>query len=157
MNSNSYSLEKVVWSDADFDEMGWHDVQIHGIAFYSESWELAFDIDYLFKWELNQETNAYSFWIAPCTLVFEGVGDLKMDARPQYVPSPEIAEIKQQSDTSSNCKRYIYKIDLHDHGVISLSASGFHQYTRRKPVLAGNQSLSVESRGGISFERTEKF
>ena len=45
---NTYDLEKSIWTHHDFDVMGWHDAQIHGVAIYSDVFELAFDIDYIF-------------------------------------------------------------------------------------------------------------
>ena len=45
-----YKLEKWIWDDSDFDQMGWHDCKIHGFAFYSDDYELVLDMDYLFEW-----------------------------------------------------------------------------------------------------------
>ncbi len=44
-----YILEKSIWTDLDFENMGWHDSRIHSVAF-GENFELIFDIDYIFKW-----------------------------------------------------------------------------------------------------------
>ena len=45
-----YKLEKWIWTEADFDVMGWHDSQIHATAFFPEDFELVLDIDYIFDW-----------------------------------------------------------------------------------------------------------
>src|SRR5687768_1107533 len=80
MNIQPFTLEKPVWTDADFDKMGWHDVHIHAIAFRPETFELWFDIDYIFAWVDPQKAKThYSFWVAPATLVFSNVHTLKFD------------------------------------------------------------------------------
>src|SRR5262245_5139205 len=70
-----HGLEKYVWTDADFDRMGWHDCYIH--AFHSglrpERGEFDFllDLDYIVRWLAPQSPETvFSFDIAPATLVF---------------------------------------------------------------------------------------
>lgn len=41
----TYTLEKTLWTDQDFDDMGWHDSRIHSIATIPEKFEVMFDID----------------------------------------------------------------------------------------------------------------
>jgi hypothetical protein len=31
---HEYKIEKWIWTEADFDVMGWHDSQIHAMAFF---------------------------------------------------------------------------------------------------------------------------
>ncbi|HWZ22054.1 MAG TPA: hypothetical protein VNW06_05340, partial [Cytophagaceae bacterium] len=62
-----YHLEKKIFTEEDFDIMGWHDSLIHGISF-GDNFQFLFDIDYIFKWVL--EDKHYMFWVSPCTLVF---------------------------------------------------------------------------------------
>src|SRR4051812_26329180 len=80
MTTQPFTLGKPVWTEADFEQMGWHDVHIHAVAFRPEIFELWLDIDYLFTWVDPQgaETH-YSFWVAPATLVFTNVHSLRFD------------------------------------------------------------------------------
>jgi len=39
-----------VWTMADYDQMSWHDVQIHAIATDRDSFRLLFDLDYMLRW-----------------------------------------------------------------------------------------------------------
>jgi len=43
-----FVLEKSVWTETDFEKMGWNDVVIHGLSFGLAQYELLFDIDYIF-------------------------------------------------------------------------------------------------------------
>ena len=52
--TDNYELEKKIWTEVDFQIMGWHDSPIYGLSFQSEpsthSSELILDIDYIFQW-----------------------------------------------------------------------------------------------------------
>jgi hypothetical protein len=75
-----YAVEKWIWTEADFEVMGWHDSQIHAMAFFPEEFELVFDIDYIFEWIDPQPNETYyKFWIAPATLVFKNIHDVEFD------------------------------------------------------------------------------
>ncbi|MEJ6979425.1 hypothetical protein WG906_03130 [Pedobacter sp. P351] len=56
-----YDLENQIWTEQDFDNMGWHDSSIYGIAF-GRPYELSFDIDYIFKWVEPTAANG-STWL----------------------------------------------------------------------------------------------
>jgi hypothetical protein len=73
-SDQSLTLDKTVWTDQDFDHMGWHDVRIHSMAFRLDAFELYFDIDYPFAWvDPEPPSNSYTFWVSPCTWVFSNV------------------------------------------------------------------------------------
>src|SRR5687768_16247891 len=75
-----YEIEKWVWSQEDFDLMGWHDVTVHAFALLPERFEFLLDIDYILKWEEPEPPDRYyTFWVSPATLVFEGVQNIKVD------------------------------------------------------------------------------
>jgi hypothetical protein len=73
MNEEAHSLEKALWSDADFDVMGWHDATVHAIAFEEsdDRAALLIDLDYIVRWiEPQPLSRSFSFLVAPATLVF---------------------------------------------------------------------------------------
>src|SRR5260221_10243754 len=76
----TYELEKWIWTEQDFEEMGWHDCHIYAVAFLPETFEFVLDLDYICKW-VNPKPPAenFSFWVSPATLVFENVHDLELD------------------------------------------------------------------------------
>ncbi len=40
-----YELEKWVWTDADFEQMGWHDCRIRAFALLPDDGQCVLDID----------------------------------------------------------------------------------------------------------------
>ena len=69
--SDLYTLEKSLWTETDFEEMGWHDATIHAIATPNSEFEIAFDIDYILKWvDPAEDQTHFRYWVSPATLVF---------------------------------------------------------------------------------------
>lgn len=165
-NSESkYRLEKSLWTEADFDQMGWHDNKIHALAFMEEKQELLFDLDYIFQWVDPQEgENHFSFWIAPCTLVFQEVYPFQIKHNNEGFLNLDISILDISRKGPSTLERIFsgvsesgweWKIEC-VHGEIVFGSSGYCQYVRGKPILVtGDQSLTIAQRGGYSFEKVE--
>lgn len=134
---------KSIWTEMDFEEMGWHDSYIHAIALPSESLELVLDIDYLFKWVLDDETNSYNFWVSPCTLYFFNVLNLKIDVDFQDSVGLDISEIKRINPRpSKNGKTTLWDFEIETNkGVIKFESSGFKQIVRKQPAYSPSQVL----------------
>lgn len=147
-----YQLEKRIWSEADFDLMGWHDSTIHSLAFYPETFEFALDLDYIFKWvDPKVEGGYYSFWVAPVTIVFENVYDLAIDAEPGL--GLEIADLTRSNPTQNGKEtEWTWTVECQE-GRISFKATGYKMFVRASPILQGQQSLDLAKRNGISFDR----
>ena len=91
LGQTKLGVDKWIWTDADFEKMGWHDVRPHGIARYEKvdrdeetgseghfsGVELLLDIDYILKGDTS-DPKLWKFWVAPSTLVFENVADFQM-------------------------------------------------------------------------------
>jgi hypothetical protein len=150
---STYQLERTIWTEKDFDLMNWHDCPIHGLSF-DKNHKLLFDIDYIFKWVLLKNKKKYSFWIAPCTLVFENVYDIELETDHTEIIIDNIS--KDNPKTPKNAS-YINRDFEYDWiiettvGEISFKSVGFKQYVRQPPVLIDQQELDFETRGGISF------
>jgi hypothetical protein len=55
-----YTLEKKVWTDQDFEQMGWHDCNIYKIRLTED---LELDIDYILQWNKpDLEGLPFTFW-----------------------------------------------------------------------------------------------
>ena len=92
-----FEVKKSLWTEQDFDEMGWHDVHIHALAFDSENFELLLDIDFLFAWvDPAPGEKYYSFWISPCTLAFSNVHSLKAQIEGGFGFGLEISEVSRE-------------------------------------------------------------
>ncbi len=156
-----YILEKKIWTEEDFELMGWHDANIYGMIIEKEeeSWQanLIFDIDYIFEWVHPSPPQEYfSFWVAPCTLVFKEVFDLKIniDCRGSAFDLLEIADLNLISKYEQEPGVTIYEwcLDLQE-GDIRFKSLGFEQIVKKNPIYGNSQVLSNDERGGISFSK----
>jgi hypothetical protein len=153
-----YELEKWIWTEADFDVMGWHDSEIHAAAFFPEDFELAFDIDYIFEWIDPQPNETYfKFWVAAATLVFKNIHDVEFDID-SYNGKLEIDNIKRKDESSPSNAEFIGKasewlwtIECQE-GEIRFRSVGYDQFIRTAPQLTQSQTLDRKAKG-ISFAR----
>ncbi|HEY3999706.1 MAG TPA: hypothetical protein VGO93_12610 [Candidatus Xenobia bacterium] len=83
-SSDDKLVVKPIWSDADFDELGWHDATLHALGYAhalgAEPWlgRLLMDIDYIVHWIGPQPGRQYlSFDVAPAKLVFYEAADIQ--------------------------------------------------------------------------------
>jgi len=130
------------WTDSDFDELGWHDCRLYGIVLPDENFTLAFDLDYIFKWE--KVLNGFNFWISPCDLVFRDISGLKVDIDYKDSMLMFVSELKRtNSRLSPNGKLMLWDYCVEcDNGQITFSSSGFTQKIRLQPVLSETQDLN---------------
>lgn len=143
----NYDLEKWIWTEADFDVMGWHDCPIYAMKFDGN---LSFDLDYLFKWnEPEVEGMPFTFWISPATLIFEDVTLFKVNFITDFVNGLEIYEISKSAVENTT----EWTLETQE-GNIIIRSKGFKQVIRRKPTLQFNQCISHEERGENYFSDT---
>jgi hypothetical protein len=153
--SEQYEIGKWVWTEADFDRMGWHDVRVHAVAFLPDTFELMFDIDYILEWVYPAPNETYyKFLVAPATLVFENVYEVVMELDE---PDFELDTIERKEPREPKNAQYIgrgtewlWSLEAH-RGGMSFRSVGYKQYIRSEPVLSQSQTLEMGVRGGISF------
>ena len=156
--TDKYELEKWLWTESDFEIMGWHDSRVYAIAFSPEKFEIVFDIDYIFQWvHLKQDEKFFSFWVSSATLIFDNVYDIKFDIS-SYSGGLEIDCIKREyigspinAQSIGKDKEWNWTIECQE-GEIKFRSAGYKQYIRTKPKL-GEQTLELETRE-ISFHRS---
>jgi hypothetical protein len=152
----SYQLEKSLWTNNDFELMGWHDSPVYAISFKDFGFHL--DIDYIFKWVKPEKEEIYfKFWISPCTLIFENVSEMKFDfslSVPSNLIISDITRINEQPTPNSKFIEYDWVIEVFDEGNITFKSTGYQQHVRQTPILTDNQEVDLETRGGISFNKT---
>lgn len=140
-----YQLDKWLWTDADFDTMGWHDSLIYA---FKVDQDLYFDIDYIFKWVQPDKDHWFSFLIAPCTLVFETPTKFSFNLESNdFYNYIEIADIHRQLNQNNKTE---WRIETHI-GDIVIEADKFKQFVRRQPTLQSGQQIIPEERGEVSF------
>jgi hypothetical protein len=157
-----FTLDKNTLTQDDYEQMGWHDCSIYGFIFLpvgdNGTNNLIFDIDYIFKW-VNPvpPEQTFSFWVAPCSLVFKDTFDLviNVDRKGGTTDMLEIADLYLVDKVEQEKNKWIYEwnIDLQE-GYIKFKSSGFNQIVRHKPMFTGDQVLTLEERSGISFGLT---
>ena len=132
--------------------MSWHDATLYGLGLREDRCELALDIDYVIEWVApGTHGDRMAFKIAPCTLIFEGFGELSIQLALGNATSIEVDQL-ERGDARVLPKgdvEWQWALRLHGGGAISLRSTGFRQTARREPVLAFEQSLPLEQRGGI--------
>ena len=156
-----FSLEKRIWTHDDFELMGWHDSNIYAlsIAKTEDAWatDLLLDLDYIFKWvNPTPPDHAFTFWVAPCTLIFNQCFDVHIDFKTDggFLDSMEVDRLWLKSKVEQEKNKFVYDwmIELQQ-GQIGLKSYGFEQVVKQRPQHVKRQVLSLDERGGINFER----
>ena len=156
-------LEKAIWTDGDFDMMGWHDATVHAIAFHEDEQdaELLLDLDYIVRW-IDPEPPAeyFSFLVAPATLVFENVWDLQGELGAYERTLLQIQDIHRrepENDRQRNVGVQPWVLEWSQGDELTFLASGFRQHFRRRPAHTASQCLELDARGGICFDKPPDF
>jgi hypothetical protein len=143
-----YELEKWIWTEKDFKQMGWHDATIYGLRL-TENLEL--DIDYILQWnQPDIQGFQFTFWVAPATLIFERVTDLRFELTQSFDDKwMEIDDINMETVEYKNAWTIITQ-----QGNISFKAESYQQIIRKRPTFQLGQSIPYDERDGISFDLT---
>lgn len=147
-------VPKTIWSDADFEVMGWHDVYVRAWAFEPDAGRpgrALLDLDYIVEWVAPADgETAFSFWITPATLVFDHGWDLTFHMDLGAIEwGPQIDDVTRIGDQPHGQTRWT--VDGHDF-TLQVTCEGFQQYLRRPPIWSPTQRLDTAKRGGVSFE-----
>ena len=142
------------WDESRFEEMSWHDNHVHGLRIREGEdgcGELELDLDYILEW-LRPTPSAFAFRLAPATLTFVDVFDLRIEidyaAATAGITPFSISEITRESPVNGGALKW--KIELNwPQGAISFSASGFRQTLRVSPIVSDSQSLSHQKRASL--------
>jgi len=151
-----FELEKRIWSEVDFDRMGWHDVKVHAMAFFPDAFEFALDLDYHFRWvDPQKDGGYYRYWQAPATLVFENVHDLRIDVDASSGLDVDVIErtplgAPHNAEFIGRDLEWEWAIECQQ-GLIGMKSVGYKMHVRSEPRL--QVRLSLEERGGICFDR----
>jgi hypothetical protein len=139
----TYEIEKRIWTNSDFDKMGWHDNHIYKIRLNED---LEMDLDYIFKWNLPDiEGLPFTFWVAPATLVFKNIKDLKFEFDIGLEDSFEIEYIERKNQNQWTV--------ITRQGDIQFTSEGFEQFIRQDPSFQFGQTISYSERNGYSLDR----
>ena len=148
---SSKMLEKAIWTNEDFEVMGWHDATLYSFLMLPDSFEVTFDIDYITQRVQSQESeNQCSLWVAPATLVFKPVFNFSVQIEIDVNQELEILDLNRQPNGDKGNFKWSLELQV---GMIEFEAAGYTQYFRSVPMLGKSQSSGLEKRGGVSFAR----
>lgn len=142
----AYQLKKWVWTEADFDQMGWHDATIYAMQFGKD---IGFDIDYIFEWVRADKDDFFSFIIAPATLIFCEPTDVVFDLNFRFGVAIEIEELHRRTITTGATQWHLET----QQGDITIMAESFRQVVRRPPTRQTGQQIISDERGATSFSQ----
>jgi len=154
--NKSFYLQKSIWNESDFEQMGWHDSKIYALEFRDESFELILDIDYILEW-VNPSDNEtqFKFWVAPATLVFRNVWNLNINIESLDLEIQDLHRSNPRPPKNINSIKESLEYDWNigtNSGEIAFTAVGYKQYFRKDAVLSSLQKVGLNERGGVSFE-----
>ena len=133
------------WTDADFEDMGWHDCTIHGLRFDQDGEyqsDLVLDLDYIIEW-LQIPGGAYQFQVAPAQLQFQNVDNLNIQVVLQYKQTVGINEIVR---ASSHWVIRLHGYAGQESSQVEFDASGYVQKLTRPPIIVRRQHLTRSER-----------
>lgn len=146
--------EKDRWTEADFDEMSWHDNCVHGFQIREATPELGagtliLDIDFILQW-LPQEDRSFKFRVAPAALVFRDVFGLRLELDySSYATGPFTVDgIFRETVSCGRGRegaRWTIPINC-PAGEISFTATGFTQTLKGPVVLSDDMHLDPDRR-----------
>ena len=151
-------------TERDFDQLSWHDNHLYGIHFSIGDaslgdWrsDLVLDIDHIVEWVCGTDGRT-RFLVAPATLTFHDVTDLKIDifwgdsgfrvalheASIAGIGRSQVAD--QRICLDRPYFRWLIETNWPSEGKVVFGASGFTQVLRAEPILAEEQKLSPAAR-----------
>lgn len=143
----TYELEKKIWTDNDFDNMGWHDNHIYKVRLTED---LELDIDYILQWNKpDLEGLPFTFCVAPATLVFKRIKNLTFEFATGFENIFEIEDIERPSNENKNQWTIITR-----QGYFQFTCDGFEQFIRQVPFFEFGQTISYSKRYGYCLDRT---
>lgn len=138
----------MLWSDAQFNAMCWHDNHVHGLRIVAGEHgcgQLLLDIDYILDWGTGDD-GRYLFSIVPAELRFDGVCGLRIEIDfksssaalgPFCIDCITVADEQRTHHVAR-----LWTIALNwPSGEISFEADGFEQRATGDAVLTSSQSL----------------
>ena len=141
---------KTEWTEADYEQMSWHDNHVHGLQIEDGGEHgtgvLILDIDYIVEW-LRGTLGLCSFRIAPATLTFHEVFGLKIDLDWAKVSAGMTPFSISQIHREQRRHDWLWTIDVNwPSGSITFSGSRYHQTLRAEPIVTQSQVLERDER-----------
>jgi len=146
-------MEARVWTEADYEQMSWHDNHIHALRFVEGqdgTGDLILDLDYILEW-LKGDGGGFRFRIIPVTLTFHEVMFPKIavnyaSASAAFGPFM-IHGIERRFEKRAHYTAQVWKLPItFPNGEIEFEAQGFTQRAAGAIVESEGQRLSISER-----------
>lgn len=149
------------WTDADFDDLSWHDNHVHGISIERENPDhgtgvLTLDLDHILEWLPPRDPGGrFRFRIAPARLTFREVSDLRIEidwAAPTADMTPfSIGEVSRSKlEYPNGYSSWAWTIEVNwPVGSITFHAPHFAQRTVGPVIETSEQCLGPEHRAVV--------
>lgn len=145
-------MHKTKWTEADFEELSWHDNHVYGLSIRDGAHgagRLVLDLDYVTEWRCGLDKRC-TFMLAPAELTFEEVNDLQIgiDYRGISMGPLSIGEIRREVIAQvEGSARFRWSITFNfPASEIVFVAAGFVQELRAPPTESEHQFLGWEKR-----------
>jgi len=146
-------MDEYLWTENDFDQMGWHDNHVHGFQIIEGDYgagQLILDIDYILEW-INADEGKYKFRILPAVLKFKGVTNLRLALDYETLTAGlgpfSIHAIERKIEPRERYEAQIWTIIINwPEGNVRFEAEGFEQRGIGEPQITEEQYLSFEGR-----------
>lgn len=151
----SGELEKSVWTEQDYEVMGWHDCRLWAMVADIDAFEFSLDLDYIFKWVQPGPGETYfKFWVCPVTMVFENAHRVSINIESQqgFIEIDHLHREEESKLEHGRLTEHLYRFECQE-GQVSLRATGYKMFVRQPPRLTQGQYLDIKVRGGISVEK----
>jgi hypothetical protein len=138
-----------VWTEKDYEVMGWHDARIYSLSPPDDTCAMIFLIDYILRWEEKHDASGWYYWVSPCVLKFSDVFDLRIDLDFGNTTGLRILDIKHVGNTpwpNGKGESLLLSIEC-DHGTISFSCDGFEQTALKPAVRSTTQDFGIWTGG----------
>ena len=149
-----------MWTDADFDEMSWHDNHVHGLHIRTGQYgagELTLDIDYIVEWMCPAQ-DAVAFRLAPADLIFHDVTNLRIEIDYAVVTASmtpfSMAGISKSPTAHGTGHRWTIDVNW-PRGSIGFEAAGFRQTLRAPAVVRSEQWLEAADRDDLERRQVD--
>lgn len=153
----------MTYTEADFEHLSWRDCHVWGLAFRTThandpASELVFDLDFILEWICGADGKVSRYRVAPVTLVFQEVTDLRIgldwgtSGFPVSVNPPMIEGISREwvPDRVVYPARRYYRWQIRfawpPGAEIVFKSVGFIQTPRAEPVVSEAQYLAFRDR-----------
>lgn len=134
---------KSVYSNADFEALGFHDCHVHGISWDSSVYALILDLDYIVQW--IEKNGGFAFLVAPAEIRFDYSANVKVSLDwSNLAMECQIQDINRRdhklNPNGSEC--YLWEIAFNTPcGSIELWATDFGLKFLAEPKMSETQKL----------------